>query len=84
MSESGPVDGSPGDWLRRLDGPAGLAPASHPPMIAEATERLQESAVRWAIDLGHRMASRIIAAVPELGGGDEAFEPSGWERNPPS
>lgn len=61
-------------WVRRLSSTGTSRAASRAPLLAEATERLGSGAVRWAIDLGDRMTAEIIRHVPELGGGDEAFE----------
>ena len=64
-----------GQWLRdlrpRQDGLPPHKPASHPPLIAEVTYELGEGPVAWAIDLGHQMATRIIAEIPALGGSEE-------------
>ena len=51
-----------------------MSPASHPPLVAEVTSELGDGPVAWAVDLGHEMATRIIAEIPALGGGQEPFE----------
>ena len=67
-----------GQWLRRLRGPQEgdltHKPASHPPLVAEVLAELGEGAVAWAVDLGQQMATRIIAEIPALGGGEEPFQ----------
>jgi hypothetical protein len=67
-----------GQWLRDLRGPnhgtPAHKPASHPPLVAEVLAELGEGPVAWAVDLGHQMATRIIAEIPALGGGEESFQ----------
>ena len=67
-----------GQWLRdlrgRQDGDSPHRPASHPPLVAEVLAELGQGAVAWAVDLGHEMATRIIAEIPALGGSEEAFQ----------
>ncbi|WP_175507364.1 PucR family transcriptional regulator [Nocardioides alpinus] len=65
---------SDGRWLLTLSGSGRHLPASHPPTIAMAREVLGPAAVDWAVDVGHEMASTIIAEMPVLSGGEEAFE----------
>lgn len=66
--------GSDGQWLLTLSGSGQHAPASHPPTIAMARQVLGPAAVDWAVDVGHHMASKIIADMPALSGGEEAFQ----------
>src|SRR3546814_12806405 len=67
-----------GQWLRDLRGPqeggSTHRPASHPPLVAEVLAELGGGAIAWAVHLGHQLATRIIAEIPALGGGEEAFQ----------
>ena len=68
----GEADGS---WVRALSGRGlGLAPASHPDTITRCTAILGARPVEWAVELGHRMSTRIIDEIPALGVGESAFE----------
>ncbi|MFE5393067.1 PucR family transcriptional regulator [Streptomyces sp. NPDC056568] len=65
------------DWLLTL-GP-GTSGAGHPPAssaegVAEATGRLGEGPVAWAVGVGHDLARVVVQAVPELGDGPGRFE----------
>lgn len=73
---SSPADSvnADGQWLRDLNGSGQHQPASTGALVAEVTAELGEGPVAWAVDLGHQMATRIIAEIPPLGGGPEAFE----------
>ncbi|MET7899751.1 PucR family transcriptional regulator [Streptomyces mirabilis] len=65
------------DWPRRLrptQAGKGLGPASGTAVLAEATAAVGPDAVAWAVEVGHGMATAVVAAVPELGGGDGPFE----------
>ena len=62
------------NWMRQLSSTGTRRAASHPPLVAEATERLGPNAVRWAVDLGASMATEITEQMPDFAGGDEAFE----------
>lgn len=63
-------------WLLQLQ-PAGAGlvptPASRPATIAAATAALGLGPVDWAIEVGHAMATRITAEIPELSGGPGPF-----------
>ncbi|MEU6444847.1 helix-turn-helix domain-containing protein [Streptomyces sp. NPDC047046] len=61
-------------WVRELRHDDPPAPASHPPLLAQAAERLGPGPVRWAVALGSRMAHEIIARIPDFGGGEDAVE----------
>ncbi|MHA6759662.1 PucR family transcriptional regulator [Streptacidiphilus sp. PAMC 29251] len=64
-------------WLYRLLPSAryaDLLPASALETVAEATACLGPDPVGWAVGLGHDMAARITAEIPELGGGQGPFE----------
>ena len=74
VTASAAVGSADGQWLRRLRGSGRHEPASHPPLVAEVTSELGDGPVAWAVDLGHEMATRIIAEIPALGGGQEPFE----------
>ncbi|GAB3180243.1 PucR family transcriptional regulator [Micromonospora palomenae] len=63
-----------GQWVLKLSGSGRHAPASHAPLIAAATETLGSEALAWAVDMGHEMASTIIAEMPDFSGGEEAFQ----------
>ncbi|MFC1401157.1 MULTISPECIES: CdaR family transcriptional regulator [Streptacidiphilus] len=60
--------------LRPTRAGAGLGPASGAAVLAEATSAVGPGAVAWAVEVGHDMATAVIAAVPELGGGEGPFE----------
>lgn len=49
-------------------------PASSAAILAHAREVLGPDALDWAVDLGHAIASTIIAEIPAFGGGDDPFE----------
>jgi len=69
------TDNSPSQWVTRLTPrTTGLRPASHPETIAAAEAVLGSGTVAWAVELGHEMSTRIIAEIPALGVGDNAFE----------
>jgi DNA-binding PucR family transcriptional regulator len=70
-TEAGRPDGS---WVLRLEGTGRRTPASHAPLLAGATEAMGDGPVAWAVDLGHQMASAIIAEMPDFSGGEEAFQ----------
>jgi hypothetical protein len=74
VTASAAVGSADGQWLRRLRGSGRHESASHPPLVAEVTSELGDGPVAWAVDLGHEMATRIIAEIPALGGGQEPFE----------
>ena len=74
VTASAAAGSADGQWLRRLRGSGRHQPASHPPLVAEVTSELGDGPVAWAVDLGHEMATRIIAEIPALGGGQEPFE----------
>lgn len=74
VTASAAVGSADGQWLRRLRGSGRHERASHPPLVAEVTSELGDGPVAWAVDLGHEMATRIIAEIPALGGGQEPFE----------
>ena len=61
-------------WVLKLSGSGRHAPASHAPLISAATEALGSDALAWAVDIGHEMASAIIAEMPDFSGGEEAFQ----------
>ena len=64
-------------WLQRLrpnPDVAVPAPASRPTTVADAIERLGKSPVEWASQVGYAMTERIIAEIPDFGGGPEQFE----------
>ncbi|MET9255619.1 helix-turn-helix domain-containing protein [Streptomyces sp. NPDC003717] len=62
-----------GRWVLRLTGSGGHAPASRPPLVAQARETLGAGALGWAVDIGHEMALRIIEEMPDFAGGEEAL-----------
>lgn len=64
-------------WLQRLHPIPGVAipePASRPTTVADAIERLGKGPVEWACQVGYAMTERIIAEIPDFGGGPEQFE----------
>ncbi|WP_181148195.1 PucR family transcriptional regulator [Arthrobacter sp. MYb213] len=64
-------------WLQKLNPAPGIevpTPASRPVTVADATERLGTGPVEWACQVGYAMTTRIIAEIPEFGGGTEQFE----------
>lgn len=64
-------------WLQRLHPNPDVAvpaPASRPVTIADAVERLGKGPVEWACQVGYAMTERIIAEIPDFGGGPEQFE----------
>lgn len=64
-----------GSWVYALTGRAlGFSPASHPQTIARTREVLGAGPVEWAVELGHEMSTRIIAEIPALGVGENAFD----------
>ncbi|MFE6764800.1 PucR family transcriptional regulator [Streptomyces sp. NPDC057689] len=70
-------DTGPSGWVHRLaPGPADApgTPASSGTTLAEATGRLGEGPVAWAVVVGAELARVIIREVPELGGGPAPFE----------
>ncbi len=72
------ADASDADlWLQRLHPIPGVAipePASRPTTVADAVERLGKDPVEWACQVGYAMTERIIAEIPDFGGGPEQFE----------
>ena len=76
MTTTQPSDGHH-EWLKRLKPKAGTplwAPASEAVMIADATSLIGADPVAWAVQVGHATAVKIIAEVPEFGGGEGPFE----------
>lgn len=64
-------------WLQRLHPDPDVAvpaPASRPVTVADAVERLGKGPVEWACQVGYAMTERIIAEIPDFGGGPEQFE----------
>lgn len=64
-------------WLQRLHPIPGIPvpePASRPVTVADAVERLGRAPVDWACQVGYAMTERIIAEIPDFGGGPEQFE----------
>lgn len=64
-------------WLQKLHPNPAVGvptPASRPVTIADAVERLGIGPVEWACQVGYAMTERIIAEIPEFGGGPEQFE----------
>ncbi|WP_067432798.1 PucR family transcriptional regulator [Nocardioides jensenii] len=63
-----------GQWLLTLTGSGRHAPASHPPLVARVRDVLGPGALDWGVDVGHEMATTIIADITAMGGGEEAFD----------
>lgn len=64
-------------WLQRLHPDPDVTvppPASRPVTIADAVDRLGKGPVEWACQVGYAMTERIIAEIPDFGGGPEQFE----------
>jgi len=51
-----------------------IAVGDHDLVVDRVIDLLGAGAARWAVDLGHRMATEIIEEIPAFGGSDEAFE----------
>ena len=64
-----------GKWILLL-GPttAPLRAASRPQTVTEVVAMVGEDPMQWAVELGHRMATRIIEEMPAFGGSDAAYE----------
>lgn len=65
------------DWLLRLTPRGEVAlhrAASAAPTVAQTVAHVGEGPTRWAIEVGHDMATTIIREIPAFGGGDGPFE----------
>lgn len=65
------------DWLLRLAPRGEVAldrAASAAPTVAQTVAHVGEGPTRWAIEVGHDLATTIIREIPAFGGGDGPFE----------